>query len=167
MKAYKKAIILVLLCIAILPWVQLWREAKSLVEQNDESLVQDIEDALNDVKPGWEKKAVTTDTPVTFVDEQGNSIIYHCLITKRYGEDEVTAAGLDTDVLSLVVDIAAADAVRTCRVKEMDALLCRKGTRAYLCWTMSSQYSFVIEYTPDTVPEAEIFRMAEDLHLPR
>ncbi len=162
MKAYKKAIILALLCIGLLPWVQLWMEAKSLVEQEHKGLVQDIEDALNDVEPGWEKKAVTTDTPVTFVDAQGNSMIYHCLTTQRYGEDGIGAAGLDTDVLSLVVDLGAADAVRSCRVKEQDALLCRKGPRAYLCWTVSSQYSFVIEYTPEAVPEAEIFRMAED-----
>ncbi len=63
-------------------------------------------------------------------------------------------------------EIANADSIRDCFVNEVPATLYTKGGRAYLCWTVAPEYSFVIEYTPEAVREEEIFRMAEDLQLP-
>ncbi len=92
--------------------------------------------------------------------------MYHCLATTHYANitEEVTA--VDINAVSGVVDVTNADSLRKCTVNEVPAILCEKKGRVYLCWTLSHQYSFVIEYTPEVVLEEEIFRMAEDLHLP-
>lgn len=49
----------------------------------------------------------------------------------------------------------------------MEAFQCKMNGRTYLCWTLYSEVSCVIEYSPDVTEEIDIFHMAESVQLPR
>ena len=55
---------------------------------------------------------------------------------------------------------------RECTVNEYDAFQCEIADRTYLCWTLSSEISCVIEYDADAIKEENILRMAESVSLP-
>ena len=52
---------------------------------------------------------------------------------------------------------------RDCTVGHWPALLCQREGRSYLCWTISPEYSCIIEYDAEAVEEEDIFRMAESV----
>lgn len=167
MKSKWAVALIIIILIIIGCWTKIFSDVRAEIRHRDpEIMAQEIEDALNEVNPGWEKTAITKDIPVTFSDDDGNTIIYHCLATTRYGNENEEITGVDTNVIGGVIDIEYADSIRECMVNEVPAILCEQNDRAYLCWSLSDQYSFVIEYTPDAVSEQEIFRMAEELRLP-
>ncbi len=162
----QKGIVVIMVLIIIGCWTKFFYDVRAEIRQRDsEVMVQEIENALNEVKPGWEKKSVTVDQPATFEDDEGNTIVYHCLETTHYDTEPEESISVNIDVVGLVVDISEADSTKNCMVNDMPAILCEEKNRAYLCWTLSSQYSFVIEYSPDTVLDEEIFRIAEELRV--
>ena len=131
-----------------------------LVERKDssEELIEKIEAALGDE---WTKKSETRILPFTLADADGNTIIYYVINTTYY--DEVPEMeGLDL-ALNEIIDPDTADSSRPCKVCDLDAMLYEKGERAFLCWTVSAEYSLAIEYRPDIVNESDIFRMAESI----
>ena len=106
---------------------------------------------------------LTYTSPVTYTDDQGNTIVYYALRT-HYGENEPEIPdGLDTQAIHTVFDTAAADTERACTVNGMPAALYTQNGRAYLCWTKSPEFSFVLEYDPAVEAEEEIFKMAESV----
>ncbi len=166
MKSKWTVAVIIMILIIIGYWTKFYYDIKAEIRRRDPEVVaQEIENALNEVKPGWEKKSVTVDQPVTFADNEGNTIVYHCLETTHYDNELRESIGVDIDIVGLVVDVSEAGSIRDCMVSDLPAILYMKNDRAYLCWTLSPKYSFVIEYTPGAVLEEEIFRMAEELRL--
>ena len=66
----------------------------------------------------------------------------------------------------MVIGFAQIQNRRECKVNEYNAFRCEIGEQTYLCWTISSKISCVIEYGADNTGEAEIFQMAESVLLP-
>ena len=47
------------------------------------------------------------------------------------------------------------------KIKNWDAALYEFDEHSYLCWTDTPEISYVLEYSPEAVPDEEIVKMAE------
>lgn len=99
--------------------------------------------------------------PITLVGAQGDELIYYVCQTEWMDEECVTS-GL-SPVLDQIIDPETADSTEYCQVNGLDAALYHKDDRAYLCWTVSAEYSLALEYDPDILSEEEIFKIAESV----
>ena len=125
-----------------------------------------IESALKQVDEGYECQSISTVTPFTYTDSEGNTIVYYCCQTAYLQNDSGEDTGLNMDAIGLVIDLDLIENRQDCKVNEYDAFLCELGNRSFLCWTLSPGLSCVIEYSMDTVTESDIFRMAESVTSP-
>ena len=149
----------------------IWRHIELQQRQTDPNWklaeqIYNMENALKEVDKDYECKSISKVTPYTYADPDGNTIVYYCCqttyIENGYGED----VGLNMDSIGMVIDFAKIENKRSCKVNEYDAFQCEMGKRSYLCWTISSEISCVIEYSADVNAEADILRMAESVQIP-
>jgi len=150
----------------------IWRyiEVRNRQTDPDWKLAQQIynmENALKEVDEDYECKSISKVTPFTYTDSAGNKIVYYCCQTTYiedvYGDD----TGLNTDAIGMVIDFAQIQNRQDCKVNAYDAFQCEMGERSYLCWTISPKISCVIEYSATANDEADIFRIAESVQLPK
>lgn len=111
-------------------------------------------------------EVVSKVTPYTYIDPDGNEIIYYCCQTVDETNTELSADAIDLYTVGSVVNFADADSYRECQVNGRLAILCQVESKMFLCWSLTSELSCVIEYTDGTVSEDDIFRMAESVPLP-
>ena len=125
--------------------------------------IYNMENALKEVDEDCACKSVSKVTPFSYTDSEGNTITYYCCQTSylsdEYGED----TGLNTDAIGMVIEFTQIQNRRDCKVNEYDAFQCEMGEHSFLCWTISPEISCVIEYSTDTIAEADIFQMAESV----
>ena len=112
----------------------------------------------------WHRDSMTKVTPTQYQGADGHTITYY-LCRTAYTENAEMADqdGLNTMAFSGIIDSEAADSERICDVREMPAVVYEKDGLAYLCWTDTPEYSFVLEYDPNVTAETEIFKMAESI----
>ena len=122
-----------------------------------------VENALKEVDEDYGCQSVSTVTPFTYTDSEGNTIVYYCIQTAYLEIESGGYTGLDMNAIGLVVDMTQIENKGECKVNEYAAFLCELGERSYLCWTLSPEISCVIEYSKGTVEDASIFRMAESV----
>lgn len=120
--------------------------------------LEQIEAALGDE---WTKTAETRIVPFTLYNADGDTLVYYVIATTR-GDGTPAPDGFDP-ALKEIIDPNTADSSRACKVGALDAVIYEAGYRAYLCWTISEQYTSVIEYSPDSVSESNVIRMAESV----
>jgi len=125
-----------------------------------------VENALKEVDEDYECQSVSKVTPFTHTDSEGNTIVYYCCQTAYISNESGEYAGLNMDAIGMVIDISQIENKRECTVNEYDAFQCEIADRTYLCWTLSSEISCVIEYDADAIKEENILRMAESVSLP-
>jgi len=125
-----------------------------------------VENALKEVDEDYECQSVSKVTPFTHTDSEGNTIVYYCCQTAYISNESGEYAGLNMDAIGMVIDISQIENKRECTVNEYDAFQCEIANRTYLCWTLSSEISCVIEYDADAIKEENILRMAESVSLP-
>lgn len=114
----------------------------------------------------WTKQSETVVTPILYENPQGDTIIYYLCATTYYEAAPPETNRLNMDVINLVMDDITTASSRTCSVKEYEAVLYGTSDRSYLCWTLSSEYTCILEYSPDSVSESDIFKTAESILLP-
>ena len=136
----------------------------SATEDGVQHVLGSVEEALG---AEWSREAVTEVTDLVYADPEGNRIICHVCVTTYADTNGQT--GLNTEAITAVIVPGEAESCRRCTVGELPAAVCEKGSRAYLCWTVTPELSYVIEYDPAAVREEDIFRMAESVldSLPR
>ena len=122
-----------------------------------------VENALKEVDEDYECQSVSKVTPFTYTDSEGNTIVYYCCQTAYVSNESGEYVGLNMDAIGLVIDTSQIENKRECMVNEYDGFLCELGDRSYLCWTLSAEISCVIEYSPETISEESVFRMAESV----
>ena len=122
-----------------------------------------VGNALKEVDADYECQSVAKVTPFPYTDSEGNTIVYYCIQTAYLENESGGYTGLDMNAIGMVIDPKLIENKRDCKVNEYDAFLCELGDRSYLCWTLSSEISCVIEYSKESVEEASIFRMAESV----
>ena len=134
-----------------------WQIAKKLYN---------VESALQEVDESWELQSLTQVTPYCYQNPDGDTITYYCCIT-TYVDDAPTAyLGINQSALEQVVAIDALENRRDCEVNGLEAVMGELDGQTYLCWTISPTYSSVLEYTAESVLEADILRMAESVGEP-
>ena len=160
--------IIILLALVVLGICR-WIEVRNRQTDPNWKLAQQIynmESALKEVDEDYECKSISKVTPFTYTDSDGNTIVYYCCqttyVSDEYGDD----TGLNTDAIGMVIDFAQIQNRRDCKVNAYDAFRCKMGERSYLCWTISPEISCVIEYSAETVEEADILHMAESVLTP-
>ena len=126
-----------------------------------------MENALQEVDEEYKCKSVSKTTPFSYTDSEGNTIVYYCGQMTYLSNDPGENTGLDMNAIGLVIEVSQVEKARECTVNEYDAFWCEIGNRAYLCWTLLSQISCVIEYDADTVTAWNILRMAESVLMPK
>ena len=122
-----------------------------------------VESALKEVDEDCECQSVSKVTPFTYTDSEGNTIVYYCIQTAYLENESGDDTGLDMNAIGMVIDADQIETRRKCMVNEYNAFQCELGDRSYLCWTLSPEFSCVIEYSKGSIDEADIFRMAESV----
>ena len=125
-----------------------------------------VENALKEVDKGYKCQSVSKVIPFTYTDSEGNTIVYCCCQTAFLENESADDTGLDMNAISLAVDKEQIENKRECKVNGYDAFQCELGDRSYLCWTLSPEFSCVIEYSKGSIGEADIIRMAESVPEP-
>ena len=129
-------------------------------QSNEEALAQlaAIDKAVTE--NGWDQKSLTEITQTHYSDAEGNEIIYYLCHTAYADGAEAKSPELNTEAFRTIIDPDTAESVRNCDLDGTSAAIYENAGNAYLCWTTSPEYSFVLEYDPETVDEAEIIKMA-------
>lgn len=65
--------------------------------------------------------------------------------------------------LKQVVDVDSLENRRDCEVNGLDAVTGELDGLTYLCWTISPTHSCVLEYTAESISEADIFCIAQSV----
>lgn len=135
----------------------------SFREQAEEFLDR-MDNAVASLEGDWKKQVVTKVSTLTYSNPSDNStIIQHICQSTYYKADPEEIKGVNQLALSSIPELESAEDGRPCKVNELDALLFEKENRSYLCFTLSPEYTIVLEYSPDKVEEWEIFKMAESI----
>lgn len=169
----KKMVWLVGVCvIGVALAASVWRcvEVKNRESDPYLQIAERIFQAGSALKEGDESfvcTSVSKVTPFTYTDGKGNNIVYYCCQTVCLSDTSGKYAGLDMDAIGLVIDLERIENKRKCAVGVYEAFQCEIEDRAYLCWTLSPEISCVIEYSPDTITESDIFRMAASVAVPK
>ena len=69
--------------------------------------------------------------------------------------------GVNTDALNTLFPVDMMDSCEEMMIQGWHAALYKKDDTAYLCWTCNPEVSYVLEYTPSKLSDAEIIKMAE------
>lgn len=125
--------------------------------------VYTVQTALQKVDENWKLESLSEVRPYEIKRPDGPSIYYYCCITGYLTEEPGELNGLNKAAISLVVDVDSLENCRDYEVSGQDAVMGELDGQTYLCWTISPKYSCVISYTPGTVAEEDIFRMAESV----
>lgn len=158
-------VVLVLVTLGVCRWIEV-RNRQTDPNWKIAEQIYNMENALKEVDEDYECKSISKVTPYTYADPAGNTIVYYCCQTAYVSDESGEYTGLNTDAIGMVIDFAQIQNRRDCKVNAHDAFQCEISDRAYLCWSISSEISCVIEYSADAIDEADIFRMAESVRIP-
>lgn len=129
-------------------------------ELTADELLGRFEDALGD-----EYKRQTVSKVVaqlTYAHKDGNNPIYYYFVKTTYYEvDPAEMTGLNTDAFRTVFDPDRAEDTVEMMIQNWLGCLYRLPEKSYLCWTAAPDISYVMEYDPSVVSDADIIRMAE------
>ncbi len=125
-----------------------------------------VDSALQQVDNSYSTQIITIDNPTVYLDRSGNTIEYHCLQSVFFEADPSDVIGLHKQAFEGLLDAELLSSFAACTVGGSPALKGLCEGRAYLCWTLTPKFSFLIEYSPESVSEEDIFRMAESVVLP-
>ena len=131
-----------------------WQLAKKLYN---------VESALQEIDKSWELQSLTQVTPYCYQNPDGDNITYYCFITTYVGNEPSEYSGINQAALEQVVDMDALENRRDCEVNDLAAVIGELDGQTYLCWTISPTYSCVLEYTAESISEADIFRIAQSV----
>ncbi len=138
----------------------------ALVKENKDTpqdMINRIESAIKEVLGDDVKKKTETVVAGTlkYADKEGNEINYHILKTTYYEADPSEVAGINVDALRVLINPDSANSCKKMKIKNWDAALYEFDEHSYLCWTDTPEISYVLEYSPEAVPDEEIVKMAE------
>mgnify|MGYP005752170409 CR=1 FL=1 len=161
---YKKKKILIvgifLLVCLVIAFLIIKFKWKSNDLSDPDKMVQHVEEALGDDL----KKQTKTELVATMVYGNGkdsDNINYHILKTTYYEADPKDVTGLNVDALNVLFSPDAAVSCEKMKIQEWDAALYKTQKQGYLCWTYSPEITYVLEYNPAAIPDAEIIKMAQ------
>ncbi len=124
--------------------------------------VKRIEEAMQEVDPDFKSLGYTEVTKISYEIEGGGDIQYYYCKTSYFDEiPELT--GVHLEAIRGVIDPDMAENSREAEVLDYDAIIYTLEGREYLCWSLSPEDSCVLEYTPGTISEDDLWMMAESV----
>lgn len=158
----KKTIWIVLVCVVVLliGFVLGTQVDDKEPELTPEELLDRFEDALGDE---YKKQTVSeVIAQLTYAHKDGSNPIYYYFVkTTYYKADPAEVTGLNTDAFRTVFDPDRAENAEEMMIQDWCGCLYTLPEKSYLCWTAAPNISYVIEYDPLAVSDADIIRMAE------
>lgn len=152
-------VLAVILIIAAIVAVFLCKKANEVTPQE---MLEKFEEALGDEY----KKQTQTEIAATLTYGNGdkeNNIYYHIIKTTYFGADPTSVTGLNFDALHILFDPDCADGCQDMTIQDWDAALFNVGEESYLCWTVTPEVSYALEYDPEKVSDADIIHIAESV----
>lgn len=158
----KKGILLIVslvICLAILFIVS--GHSNAPPKPNANEIISKMGEILGD---NYTKHSITELTAtLTYRDitNNENQIYYHILKTTFYNGNPTDITGLNTEALGVLFCVELMDTYEIMQIQNCDAALFKNNDVAYLCWTYSPEFSYVLEFNPNTIDDTEIIKMAE------
>ena len=96
--------------------------------------------------------------------DKDNNIYYRVLKTTYFeAGDPESVAGLSTEALNALFPVDMMDSCEEMMIQDWHGALYKKDDTAYLCFTYDPEVTYVLEYTPSKMSDADIIKMAESV----
>ena len=133
-----------------------------------QELLQRFENAAEEVLGDDIQRVSQTELVATLTysheTDKDNNIYYRVLKTTYFEAGDPSAAtGVNTDALNALFPVDIMDSCEEMMIQDWPGALYKKDDTAYLCFTCDPEVTYVLEYTPSKMPDADIIKMAESV----
>ena len=137
-------------------------------EMDPEELLERFEKAAEEVLGEDVQRVSQTELVATLTyshkTDKDNNIYYRVLKTTYFEAGEPTAVtGLNTEALNVLFPVDMMDSCEEMMIQDWHGALYKKDDTAYLCFTCDPEVTYVLEYTPSKMSDADIIKMAESV----
>ena len=158
------AVVLVIITVGIVAAVVFQKEK----EMDPEELLQRFEKAAEEVMGEDIQRVSQTELVATLTysheTDKDNNIYYRVLKTTYFeAGDPSSVTGLNTDALNVLFPVDMMDSCEEMMIQDWHGALYKKDDTAYLCFTYDPEVTYVLEYTPSKMSDADIIKMAESV----
>lgn len=158
------AVALVIVAVGIIAAVISQKEK----EMDPEELLERFEKAAEEVLGEDVQRVSQTELVATLTysheTDKDNNIYYRVLKTTYFEAGDPTAVtGLNTEALNVLFPVDMMDSCEEMMIQDWHGALYKKDDTAYLCFTCDPEVTYVLEYTPSKMSDADIIKMAESV----
>ena len=158
------AVVLVIITVGIVAAVVFQKEK----EMDPEELLQRFEKAAEEVMGEDIQRVSQTELVATLTysheTDKDNNIYYRVLKTTYFeAGDPSSVTGLNTDALNVLFPVDMMDSCEEMMIQDWHGALYKKDYTSYLCFTYDPEVTYVLEYTPSKMSDADIIKMAESV----
>ena len=158
------AVALVIVAVGIIAAVVSQKEKK----MDPEEILQRFEKAAEEVLGEDVQRVSQTELVATLTysheTDKDNNIYYRVLKTTYFEAGDPTAVtGLNTEALNVLFPVDMMDSCEEMMIQDWHGALYKKDDTAYLCFTYDPEVTYVLEYTPSKMSDADIIKMAESV----
>ena len=158
------AVVLVIITVGIVAAVVFQKEK----EMDPEELLQRFEKAAEEVLGEDIQRVSQTELVATLTysheTDKDNNIYYRVLKTTYFeAGDPSSVTGLNTEALNVLFPVDMMDSCEEMMIQDWHGALYKKDDTAYLCFTCDPEVTYVLEYTPSKMSDADIIKMAESV----
>ena len=137
-------------------------------EMDPEELLERFEKAAEEVLGEDVQRVSQTELVATLTysheTDKDNNIYYRVLKTTYFEAGDPTAVtGLNTEALYVLFPVDMMDSCEEMMIQDWHGALYKKDDTAYLCFTCDPEVTYVLEYTPSKMSDANIIKMAESV----
>ena len=158
------AVVLVIITVGIVAAVVFQKEK----EMDPEELLQRFEKAAEEVLGEDIQRVSQTELVATLTysheTDKDNNIYYRVLKTTYFeAGDPSSVIGLNTEALNVLFPVDMMDSCVEMMIQDWYGALYKKDDTAYLCFTYDPEVTYVLEYIPSKMSDADIIKMAESV----
>lgn len=131
-------------------------------ENNPSEILEQVGNALGDE---YKKQTVSeVVAKLTYTQEDGSDPIYYYFVKTTYYEaDPAEVTGLNEGAFCTLFNPDDAETTEIMMVQDWNGCLYTLPEKSFLCWTVSPEISYIMEYNPDTIADNVIIKMAESV----
>lgn len=137
-------------------------------EMNPQEFLQRFEKTAEEVLGEDIQRVSQTELVATLTysheTDKDNNIYYRVLKTTYFEDgDPSSVTGLNTEALNVLFPVDMMDSCEEMMIQDWHGALYKKDDTAYLCFTYDPEVTYVLEYTPSKMSDADIIKMAESV----
>lgn len=135
------------------------RMQKGTQEITRSDVLEHIENTLGDE---YKKQTVSEIiAQLTYAHPDGSDPIYYYFVKTTYYEaNPADTSGLNVNAFRVLLNPAMAETSMEMKIQDWYGCLYTFPNKSYLCWTISPEVSYIMEYDPNAVSDEEIIKMA-------